>query len=93
MIHMPLSRRIEVEAKADDHLGITSQEVDPSLKGKIKCYHCGKIDHMKRNCKILKQGGDKILKQEDDKNTTTTTCTNDNEVTLLCNQEDCCHVA
>ena len=28
-------------------------------KGKIKCYHCGKIGHMKRNCKILKQGGDK----------------------------------
>ena len=60
--------------------------------GKIKCYHCGKIGHMKRNCKILKQG-DKSQKQEYDKNTTTATSTNDNEVTLLCNQEDCCHVA
>ena len=29
---------------------------------KIKCYHCGKIGHMKRNCKILKQGGDKCQK-------------------------------
>ena len=48
---------------------------------------------MKRNCKILKQGGDKNQKQEDDKNTAATTCTGDNEVTLLCNQEDCCHVA
>ena len=59
----------------------------------IKCYHCGKMCHMKRNCKILKQGGDKSQKQEDDKNTIATTCTSDNEVTLLCNQEDCCHVA
>ena len=47
---------------------------------------------MKRNCKFLKQGGDKSQKQEDEKNTTATTCTSDNEVTLLCNQEDCCHV-
>ena len=28
-------------------------------RGKIKCYHCGKIAHMKWNYKILKQGGDK----------------------------------
>ena len=28
-------------------------------RGKIKCYHCGKIGHMKWNYKILKQGGDK----------------------------------
>ena len=48
---------------------------------------------MKRNSKILKQGGDKSQKQEDNKNTIATICTNDNEVTLLCNQEDCCHVA
>ena len=61
-------------------------------RGKIKCYHCGKIGHMIRNCKILKQV-DKIQKQEDNKNTTATTYTNDNEVALLCNQEDCCHVA
>ena len=27
------------------------------------------------------------------KNTAATTCTSDNEVTLLCNQENCCHVA
>ena len=47
---------------------------------------------MKRNCKILKRGGDKSKKQEDDKNTTTTTSTSDNQVTILCNQEDCCHV-
>ena len=31
-------------------------------RGKIKCYHCGKIGYMKRNCKILKQGGDKSQK-------------------------------
>ena len=48
---------------------------------------------MKRNYKILKQEEDKSQKQEDDKNTAATTCTNDNEVTLLCNQGDCCHVA
>ena len=23
-------------------------------RGKIKCYHCGKLGQMKRNCKILK---------------------------------------
>ena len=51
-------------------------------RGKLKCYHFGKIGHMKRNYKILKQGGDKSHKQEDA-----------NVVTLLCNQEDCCHVA
>ena len=34
MTHMPLSRRIGVEEKVEDHLGITSQEVDPSLEGK-----------------------------------------------------------
>ena len=60
-------------------------------RGKIKCYYCGKIGHMKRNCKILKQGGDKSQKQENDKNTVATTYTGDNEVTLLCNQ-DCFHV-
>ena len=48
---------------------------------------------MKRNCKILKLGGDKSQKQEDDKNTAATTCTSNIEVTLLCNQEYCCHVA
>ena len=32
---------------------------------KIKCYHCGKIGNMNRNCKILKQGGNKSQKQED----------------------------
>ena len=62
-------------------------------RGKIKCYHCGKIGHMKKNYKILKQGGEKSQKQEDDKNIVATTSTSDNEVTLLCNQEYCCHVA
>ena len=32
--HMPLSRTTRVEAKAEDHFGITSQEADPSLEGK-----------------------------------------------------------
>ena len=48
---------------------------------------------MKRNYKILKQGLDKSQKQEGDKNIAATTYTSDNEVTLLCNQEDCCSVA
>ena len=48
---------------------------------------------MKRNCKILKQGGDKSQKQKDNKNIAVITCTSDNEVILLCNQEDFCHVA
>ena len=48
---------------------------------------------MKRNYKILKQGGDKSQKQEDEKNTGATISISDNEGTLICNQEDCCHVA
>ena len=32
--HMLLSRRTGVEAKAEDYLGITSQEADSSIKGK-----------------------------------------------------------
>ena len=35
----------------------------------------------------------KSQKQEEDKNTAATTYTSNNEVTLLCNQEYCCHVA
>ena len=34
MTHMPLLWRTRVEEKAEDHLGITSQEEDPSLEGK-----------------------------------------------------------
>ena len=34
MIHMPLSWRTGVEEKAEDHMSITSQELDPSLEGK-----------------------------------------------------------
>ena len=48
---------------------------------------------MKRNCKFLKQGVDKSQNQEDNGNTAATTSTSDDEVTLLYNQEDCCHVA
>ena len=34
MIHIPLSQRTGVEAKTNDHLGITIQEADLSLEGK-----------------------------------------------------------
>ena len=34
MTHMPLSRKTGVEVKVKDHLGITSQEVDPSPEEK-----------------------------------------------------------
>ena len=39
-------------------------------------YHCGKLGHMKINCKFLRQGIDNM-------NTAATTSTNDDEVTLL----------
>ena len=48
---------------------------------------------MKRNCKFLKQGIDKNQKKIDKGNTTATTSTSDNKVTLLYNQENCCHIA
>ena len=79
-------------SKSKGPFGYNKSRGRSKSKGKIKCYHCGKIGHMKRNCKILKQEVDKSQKQEDDKNTAATTCTGDNEVTLLCNQEYCCHV-
>lgn len=60
------------------------------FREKVKCYHCSKINHMKR---LLKQGIDKNQQQVDNRNTTTTTSTSDNKLTLLCNQENFCHVA
>ena len=79
-------------SKSREPFGHNKSRRRSKSRGKIKCYHYSKICHMKRNCKILKQGGDESQKQEDDKNTAFTTSTSDNEVTLLCNQEDCCHV-
>lgn len=54
---------------------------------KRKCYHCGKIGHLKRNCRLLngKQN------QADDRNTSATASGDDGEVTLV-NEADCCHV-
>ena len=61
---------------------------------KTKCYHCGKRDQMKRNCKFLKQGINKSQElTEEDKNTIATTSISGNEVTLVCDQEDCYLVA
>ena len=73
--------------------GQNKLSVRSKSREKIKCYHCGKPGHMKRNCKFLKQGVDKSQNQEDDMNTIATTSSSDDEVTLLYNQEDCCHVA
>ena len=90
--HMPLSRRTTGRRKIRGPFAHNKSRGRSKSRGKIKYYHCGKIGHMERNCKILKQGGDKSHKQKYDKNTIATTSTNDDEVTLLCNQEYCCYV-
>ena len=46
-------------SKSRGPLGHKKSRGRSKSRGKIKCYHFGKIGHMKRNCKILKQGVDK----------------------------------
>ncbi|GKU90802.1 hypothetical protein SLEP1_g4753 [Rubroshorea leprosula] len=58
-------------------------------KSRVKCYHCGQLGHMKRNCYLLK-GKDK--KKVEDSNTTAVASTSGGDVTLLCDRWECCHV-
>ncbi|GKU85719.1 hypothetical protein SLEP1_g345 [Rubroshorea leprosula] len=58
-------------------------------KSGVKCYHCSQLDHMKRNCYLLK-GKDK--KKVEDSNTTAVASTSGGDVTLLCDRGECCHV-
>nr|KYP66486.1 Retrovirus-related Pol polyprotein from transposon TNT 1-94 [Cajanus cajan] len=56
------------------------------------CYNCGKPGHLKKNCRFLKKEiQDK--NQANDRNTAATTSASDDEITLLCNQGECCHIA
>ena len=58
------------------------------------CYNCGKPGHLKKNCRFLKkESKDKNQNQENDRNTAATTSTSDDEITLLCDQGECCHIA
>ena len=62
--HMPLSRRTTGRRKIRGPFGHNKLRGRSKSRGKIKYYHCCKIGHMERNCKILKQGGDKRQKQK-----------------------------
>ncbi|GKU94478.1 hypothetical protein SLEP1_g7975 [Rubroshorea leprosula] len=58
-------------------------------KSGVKCYHCGRLGHMRRNCYLLK-GKDK--KKVEDSNTTAVASTSGGDVTLLCDCGECYHV-
>ena len=44
------------QSKSKEPYGHNKSRGRSKSRGKIKCYHCGKIGRMKRNCRILKQG-------------------------------------
>ena len=52
----------KVRSKSKGPSGHNKSRGRSKSREKIKCYHCGKIGHMKRNCKIMKQGVDKSQK-------------------------------
>ena len=74
------------QSRSQESFGQNKSSVKSKSKDKIKCYHCGRLGRMKRNCKFLKQGVDNSQKQGDDRNIAATTSTSDDEVTFLYNQ-------
>ena len=59
-------------------------------KGKIKCFHCGKDRHMKRNYRIWKREQNRQNQEKEYEKNTTTSVSNNDEFLVLSNE--CLHV-
>ena len=55
-------------------------------KDKIKCFHCGKEGHMKRNCRIWKREQNRQNKKKENDKNITTIMFNSDEVLVLSNE-------
>ena len=89
IMHRPLLHRKKGGVRVRNQRGVVaSQDVDHRPRKKSgKCFHCGKEDHIKKNCFALKE---KKEANNEKKNDTNTTATLDNEVVILTSEDEKC---